>query len=68
MNSTYRIESCERATLCGRGGRMIELYDENGPGSVFVGKYFIPTSIRSDKAAVEYALEARAQQDEELTR
>lgn len=62
--SNYRIESSQKATVNGRKGRIIQLYDDAGHGSVFAGKYFIPASVRSNKAAIEYALDVRAESDE----
>lgn len=60
MSNSYRIDSQQTAAVNGSKGRIITLYN----GSVHDGKYFIPASIRSNKGAIEHALEKRAEADE----
>lgn len=59
MNS-FRIDSQQEATGNGRKGRIVTLYN----GAVHVGKYFVPTWVCGNKAAIEYALDVRAETDE----
>ena len=60
--SIYRIQSSQKATVNGKKGRIVELYESN----VHAGKFFVPASIRSNEAAIEYALNVRAEELDEF--